>query len=220
MPPEQGPMEFEILAARPDHLDAIVRCDQDAFPGEFMTLIGARFIRGFYRFYISRNGGIVLVAVDASGRVVGLVTGGRPELRKQFCLRCVPLYVFDIAFSALTNKYVMRRLLQHIFSVIKSVLVSLRLMPGTAITGKVTADLPETWSSLLSICTDPDSRGSGIGKLLLEAFEVESRARGYKTMRLSVHSDNDAAIELYKKCGWEIILETPKGIYFEKEIKT
>jgi ribosomal protein S18 acetylase RimI-like enzyme len=72
---------------------------------------------------------------------------------------------------------------------------------------------------LLSICTHPDYSGRGIGKALMEAFRAESQARGYKTMRLSAHLGNNPAIALYKKCGWEVILETSRGIYFRRKVE-
>ena len=49
----QKPNEkISVEVAEPKHLDQMTQCHIKAFPGEFMILIGKRFIKGFYRFYI------------------------------------------------------------------------------------------------------------------------------------------------------------------------
>lgn len=210
---------LSVIVAEERHLDEMVQCHIKAFPGEFMTLIGARFIKDFYKFHMSHEDGIVFVALGSSGKVVGLVAGGKPELREQFSRRRVPLYVLDIAFSAITSNYARRRLLQHMCSAIKKILTKLGLTADNAVKVEPLPDPPGTWSSLLSICTDPEFCDRGVGKLLMQTFRAESMARGYKTMRLSVHPDNNAAIALYKRCGWKIILESPRGLYFKRSVE-
>jgi len=211
--------DVSVVAAELKHLDKIAQCHIKAFPGEFMTLIGKRFIKAFYRFYITDRDGIVFVAVRSSGEIVGLVAGGKPELRRQFSVKRVPLYSPAIIFSAIKNEYARKRLWQHFCTAAKKVLTKLKLATDNIVTEEPAPDPLGTWSSLLSICAEPQWRSRGIGKALMEAFRSESEARGYKTMRLSVHLDNDAAIALYKKCGWQVILETERGIYFKRDVE-
>ena len=211
--------DVSIVAAEPKHLDQMTQCHIKAFPGEFTTLIGKRFIKGSYRFYITDPDGIVFVAVSSSGEVVGLVSGGKPELRRQFSVKRVPLYSLDIVFSAIKNRYVRKRLCQHFCTAAKKIVTKLKPTTDNVVTEEPAPGPAGTWSSLLSICSEPQWRGRGIGKALMEAFRSESAARGYKTMRLSVHLDNDAAIALYKKCGWQVILETKRGIYFKRSVE-
>lgn len=54
---------------------------------------------------------------------------------------------------------------------------------------------------LYSIGVHPDFRGHHIGYLLMMDLEKRSRAR---TLILEVDETNDAAIRLYKKCGYEV----------------
>jgi len=58
---------------------------------------------------------------------------------------------------------------------------------------------------LYSIATHAEARGKGVGSALLEASEQLARRRGCKVLRLEVRTDNDAAIRLYERLGYERI---------------
>jgi len=207
--------EFTILHGALEHLDGMVRCHLQSFPGEFMTLIGRRFIRGFYRFYI-RKKALVFVAVNSAGGVIGLICGGKPELRQNFSRVGMLLYAPDIIFGAIRNSYARRRLLHHISSGIDKLLKRLfRKRPSIK---EPSVNIEGSWASLLSVCTVPDQRGRGVGTALIRRFEAESQAAGYNAIRLSVHSNNEAAISLYKKCGWEVVSQSDAGVYFVKRL--
>lgn len=207
-----------VVVAEEKYLNEMVQCHIKAFPGEFITLVGTRFIKGFYKFYVLHKDGIVFVALESAGKVVGLVAGGMPELGKQFIFRRVPFYILDMVFSAIINTYVRRRLVMHLCKAIERILTKLGFRIDNAVKDAPPEEPSGTWSNLLSICVSPGFHGQGIGSRLMEAFGAKSKARGYKTMRLSVNSDNDAAIALYKKCGWEVILENPIGVYFKRDV--
>lgn len=53
-----------------------------------------------------------------------------------------------------------------------------------------------------SICVSPRERGSGVGRMLLEALEREAKKRGYAGVRLEVSGQNRAAIRLYEESGY------------------
>jgi ribosomal-protein-alanine acetyltransferase len=57
---------------------------------------------------------------------------------------------------------------------------------------------------LYTIAVDPDFHGQGIGKQLLLACEAEARRRGCDRIALEVRQDNESAIALYKKHGYEV----------------
>src|SRR5215472_10734165 len=58
---------------------------------------------------------------------------------------------------------------------------------------------------LYSIATHAEARGKGVGSALLEASEQLARRRGCKVLRLEVRTDNDVAIRLYERLGYERI---------------
>lgn len=55
---------------------------------------------------------------------------------------------------------------------------------------------------LYSFCVHPDARGSGLGRRLLEALEVEAHARDAEVLGLEVRVDNRVALGLYRRMGF------------------
>lgn len=49
---------------------------------------------------------------------------------------------------------------------------------------------------------DPETRGTGVGRALLQQLLESGRAGGYQSVRLWVTSGNDAAIRLYEQAGF------------------
>jgi ribosomal protein S18 acetylase RimI-like enzyme len=189
-----------------------------AFPEEFLSLLGRAFLKKFYGYYMSHAGGICLVAVDSSSRVAGLVTGGQPELRAAFLRKHVLRFILTSLWKSVYHARVRQRLCEHLARAWRRVASKLRLVKSQA--NQAPPEDPKgTWSNLLSVCVHPDFRGKGVGRLLMEAFRADSARRGFKTMRLSVHNDNDPAIALYAKCGWKAVLTTPAGTYFRRSVE-
>lgn len=210
--------EFRVIPAGERHIEGIVQCRMRAFPDYFATLIGPAFIRASSQFYVSHPDGIVFVALTGEDRVVGVVAGGKPELRSLFTRKRLPRLAFNIIWAGIADSRARRRLAQHLGSFVKKVLVKLKLLKQEKLR-EPPPDPPGTWSSLLTVGADPDFRGMGIGSAVMQAFADESKKRGYRTMRLSVYNDNAAAIALYQKCGWETILRTTRGTYFKKTLE-
>ena len=55
---------------------------------------------------------------------------------------------------------------------------------------------------LYSLATEPEARGRGVGRALLEAVVETARRRGCHVVRLEVRTDNHAAIALYERAGF------------------
>lgn len=53
-----------------------------------------------------------------------------------------------------------------------------------------------------------EARGAGLGRAIVEACFERARERGCKRIELDVNEDNEAAIALYRACGFEL---EPKG---------
>jgi GNAT-family acetyltransferase (TIGR03103 family) len=62
---------------------------------------------------------------------------------------------------------------------------------------------PDRGSSLWCLAVDPQTRHSGVGEALVRALAEVFKERGNLTLDLSVLHDNDQAIQLYEKLGFE-----------------
>ena len=77
---------------------------------------------------------------------------------------------------------------------------------------------------ILTIDVSPAYRRKGIGQLLLQEIERIFRDKGVKDSSLEVREDNVAAINLYRKLGYEKVGKLRKyygnanGIYFKKAL--
>jgi asparagine synthase (glutamine-hydrolysing) len=210
---------FSLRAARESDLAELVTVHQRSFPEEFLTLIGGRFIRRFYRFYFQQPAGICLVCLDtASGRLAGAVAGGEPKLRTAFTLNHASLFLGRILVRAAFHARVRARIMSHVEDVSR-LLLRASGFGDMLISGPWAPDSAGGhWSNLLSICVEPDYRGKGVGGLLLEGFRRESVRLGFHAMRLSVHDDNHTAIAFYRAHGWREFTATPGGTFFTRSV--
>lgn len=60
---------------------------------------------------------------------------------------------------------------------------------------------------ITQICVRPELRGSGLGRVLLEAALARLAARGYDGVSLTVTAANDRAVQLYQNLGFQTIKE-------------
>jgi|JI6StandDraft_1071083.scaffolds.fasta_scaffold142563_2 ribosomal-protein-alanine N-acetyltransferase len=74
--------------------------------------------------------------------------------------------------------------------------------PGGAVTGFTLTRLILDQAELLLVAVANDCRGNGCGRALLGAAADQARTRGAGEMFLEVRDGNDAALALYRKCGF------------------
>lgn len=197
-------------ATRADLRD-MARCHAAAFPGEFLTALGAGLLKELYGHLARDPEGICLVARDGRGHLLGLVAGGAPAARARFIRRRVPRHFVTLLVRALGDPSVRARMLLHARSLISGMFRKSEVRRSDS-------PSPVAHAALLSICTDPAARGMGVGRLLMDAFETVAARSGYAAARLSVRPHNAEAIALYLRAGWRIVREEPGGIYFEKAL--
>ncbi|MFP4132024.1 MAG: ribosomal protein S18-alanine N-acetyltransferase [Thiohalospira sp.] len=58
---------------------------------------------------------------------------------------------------------------------------------------------------ILNLCTAPEQRGRGLGRLLLRALLAEGRLAGAEQAFLEVRPSNSAAVALYRAEGFETV---------------
>jgi len=206
---------FSVMPAKIQHLESLVDCHIRSFPESFMTALGKRFIRCFYQFCIEADH-ILLVAVDGDGCVIGCVCGGPSDLTQAFNRKYLLRHIHTVLGRAVINRRVRRGLWPHIKAFGRRIMRIGRRRADKQPDSNTQPSAP--CASLLSICTDPRARGMGVAGRLIESFEQQSIHRHYGSIRLSAHSDNTAAVHLYKKRGYDIVRETHGGVYFQKHL--
>ena len=53
------------------------------------------------------------------------------------------------------------------------------------------------------LCVEKSCRGMGLGRLMMEQCAINLHARGFKALTLTVTEENENAVELYRKLGFE-----------------
>ncbi|XDA96886.1 GNAT family N-acetyltransferase [Sulfitobacter sp. LCG007] len=56
---------------------------------------------------------------------------------------------------------------------------------------------------------EPEARGQGLGRRMLETCTDFARSCGYREMQLWTHESHQAACRLYASNGWQLIAATP-----------
>lgn len=74
---------------------------------------------------------------------------------------------------------------------------------------------------LISMWVSPESRGYGVGKLLVDTLKENALKEGYRSLILKVSPDNKAAFNLYARCGFRVVgnggaLASDKNILLQK----
>ncbi len=173
-------------------LSSVTVIHMEAFPGFFLTTLGASFVRTMYKaFWLNPKG--IFVVSDASGGVDGFAVGAMPSDRKDrhLAMQLLPQFAWAVIPA----------LMRHPLSVFRRV-VSQFFEKGGA------PSLPDGAAMLRSIGVAPALRGGGVASQLLDAFERRAFELGAKSVFLTTDVlDNERAIQFYRKHGYEIAHE-------------
>ena len=191
-------MTFEIVKIQNRHLDKIVDVHMKAFPNFFLTFLGPRFLKEFYKSFVYDKTGIGFVAEDtATGDVLGAIVGPfvptgyfKRLLRKRW-------YAFCLASTAavLKRPTIIKRLFRALF------------YRGEAPAGQQRA-------MLSSVAVSPKAQGQGIGQALVKRWVNEVRRCGGTGCYLTTDVENNAKVNsFYQDLGWRIesTYTTPEG---------
>lgn len=179
---------FSIVPIRTVHLEAAVSVHMRAFPGFFLTFLGANFLQEFYRSFTTDPDGVGFVAVDPEGRLLGSVVG------------------------PLTPEHYFKRLLKHrwwAFTLASAAAVFRRpwVVPRLVHAIRYRGDSPpgKSRSLLSSISVAPEAQHIGVGQALIDAWVAEAKNRGSSGCFLATDADNNNSTNrFYQRCGWKL----------------
>lgn len=169
-----------------------------AIPYSINALLGKSHLADLYRAFIRAEGVCALVAVDDSGRIVGVVTGVSDP---QTILRAMGRLKLFVTLPI--------RALAHPKAVLEMVL---------SIFIKAARHPPGVRAMLTTIAVAAESRGKGIGADLVKALEACFNRWGIREYWLETRSNNSAAYKFYKTLDFTEFSRGTRDIGFTKRL--
>lgn len=191
-------MSVSIRRFEREHLAQAVDVHLRAFPGFFLSFLGAGFLKEFYGSFCDSEVGIGYVAIDdQSGRVVGVVVG--------------PLHPAGY-FKRLLGRRWWAFCYHSLRAVARRPWIAPRIARAILYRGDAPPGGPR--ALLSSVAVDPGTQGRGIGRALVEAFLRRARDAGASGAFLTTDAeDNEAVNRFYRSSGWQVesSYTTPEG---------
>jgi GNAT superfamily N-acetyltransferase len=191
-------MAFKIIGIDKRHIPQIVEVHLEAFPNFFLTFLGPRFLREFYKSFLYDFVGIGFVAEDSkSSEVLGVIVG--PLVPAGYFKRLLKRRWWAFCLASVTvvlkRPIIIRRLFRALF------------YRGEAPSGQQRA-------LLSSVAVSPRMQGQSVGQALVRRWVEEVERRGYSGCYLTTDAhNNDKINHFYQKLGWRVesTYTTPEG---------
>ena len=174
----------------PDHKE-ITLIHLKAFKNFFLSDLGQTFLNTYYKAVIKSNNSITICAESSEGEKVGFATGA--IISRSYNQKLILENFFSFSIQAL----------RLIFIHPKAIL---RLIKNF---NKNTNELDDgNYAELFSIAVLPEAKGLGIGRGLIENFELIAKSKGCKKVSLTTdYYHNDSVIEFYEKNQYKVFYE-------------
>lgn len=212
--------QHEIIIT-PTHTDLplLARCHRKSFPKALSTAMGQAYVEKMLEWYIVDEHAFIFylkLGNTCIGYCGGLLVDGQyvkgsasSMIQHSFnqAVKAILVRPWLLLHSEFLSKY--RLVVKNIFRRMKKPRrlgkqkVALKTVPHTG---------------LIVIGVDPAYQGKGYGSILLAEFENQSKLRKYSHMMLTVLQSNKAAIESYRRNGWEITRQEGNALVMEKSI--
>lgn len=189
---------LRVAAATADDLPALVALHRAAFPGFFLTRLGAGFLSHYYTCAREAPGGIVLV-VHAGDVPVGFVCGSsQPDALMRALVRRAPRIALTLLLDGIRRPSFLLPLTGRILARVRDVWNGTSRRPDSAADRRASAD-----AELTSIAVHPHAEGRGLGRHLVAAFADAAAAHGATHVYLTTDaSDNTRVQQFYESIGF------------------
>lgn len=208
---------WRVVPAGAEHLPGIAACHRICFPDVFASRMGLGFLLEFYERYLKDTEGLLLAGMDAqSGKVLGVVGGGRPGMWREVTRIAIRKYAGRVAYKCLVDSVVRRAICREVlrrFGIGRS--GEQRQVSGVPL---LPAD--RTFAVLRVLCVLPCARGSGLAGELTAAFGTACWSAGCEWMYLDVLPENKRGIAFYHKDGWETFSESKTSVLMMRRSHT
>ena len=200
-----------------DDVKEAVNLHIECFPNNFLSHLGPNFLSIFYLEFVKKEGNYGLI-VHNNGKIIGSLLGTSSSYN-EFYLEFYKKIFWKLSFlvfsQILIDKHLRRNIWskkEHFYRACKSIFKKNKKVENDR------RSVDSQIANLQSIYIDPQFRGSGGAKLLIDSFCNNLYLDGVKKVVLSVESNNKRAISFYKKCGWDEVEKKEHEIVFYKNL--
>ena len=177
-----------IRKATINDVEAIVKIHEQAFPDFFLTTLGKRFLRLYYKCMCNCGDALTLCA-EKDGEIKGLATSS--YYSHGFNASLIKKNLFEFGFMGVELMFVKP----------KAILRLVKNLDKKAEENAVEDD--GEYAELFSIAVKPGNQGSGIGKKLLIATEEEVAKHNSKISLTTDYYNNEKTIGFYHSLGYQ-----------------
>jgi ribosomal protein S18 acetylase RimI-like enzyme len=156
--------------------------------------LGLPFVERYYQIAQAEPGVIGVCAASEAGGPLGWAVGSSKPEQVNGRLRAAWMW---FSLQMLRVVFTRPRVLGQLFASLRT----------------AAAPTPEGAVELTYIGVDKSARGRGLGRALLNAFTQAAREAEYRSVVLSVEADNESAIALYTKAGFQVTASFTEGSY-------
>ncbi len=190
--------DLRIAAAAVNDLPALVALHRAAFPGFFLTLLGAGFLSHYYACARQAPGGIVSI-VFADDVPVGFVCGSsQPAALMRALVRRAPHIAMTLLLEGMRRPRLFAPLIGRIVARVLDVWSGAAQRPDSAASLRASAD-----AELTSIAVHPNAEGRGLGRRLVAAFADSAAAHGATHVYLTTDADDNTRVQqFYESIGF------------------
>jgi ribosomal protein S18 acetylase RimI-like enzyme len=212
------PDDLRLRTMAPQDLSFVVREHRRHFPDGFFARLGPRFLREYYRAFLTASAArttIAEVGGERAGYLVGVTdpTAHREHLVRRHGRTLVRRAVASmLTHPSLAWCFVRTRLGLYVRKLLRYARRLLRrrgTAPATASGGSDPAP-----AVLAHVAVVPEAQSQGIGSALIRRFHAQVAAAGRDRLTLVTLSGEDGAGPYYEHRGWEPLGErqTPDGL--------
>lgn len=178
-------------------LERIAQIHSAAFPSSFLTVLGPRALRLYYRWLLEGPHNAIALAIGPEDEIAAYAFGG---LFSGTLAGFVQRNWMSLSCCVLKQPWILldQRWRRRLETGLRSLVPFLRCEAKTR---------PLLWPpartfGLLVIAVDPRYSRSGYGTKLMNACERVAADREFSGMTLTVHRTNQHAIRFYERLGW------------------
>jgi hypothetical protein len=173
-------------------IDSVVTIHNNAFPGFFLTLLGNRFLKLYYRSVLRHKDGILLGCYDETEKLSGFCAATISA--KGFNTKLVKANFFSFCSVGIYLLFTNANALKHLYL-------------NWSKKDNMQEDT-EDYAELLSIGVNSSSQGKGLGKFMLSELEKIVFKKGCKSISLTTdYHDNTKTLKFYKSMGYKVYYE-------------